>query len=157
MDKELLIELDKVLGECRDDGYISMSKDTDGLTRKAINEAVARGWLYKYNSYTYKLDSTGIDVLDFGTVEEYLLDKKSKRDSISTPPTTTTVIKAKNVVYGDTSGDIHQSSKSQTNNLTSRTTKYKTAQTKSKISKLEWVGIVLGAIASIVAIYEFLF
>lgn len=107
MDKELLIELDRILIKCRDRGHISMTKDTDGLTRRAIQEAEARGWIYKYNSYTYKLDSPGIDVLDFGTVEEFLLDRKSKRDS--TPPPTT-VFNAKNIVYGDTSGDIHQSS-----------------------------------------------
>jgi hypothetical protein len=153
MDKELLIELDKVLVECRDDGSICMTKDTNGLTRRAINEAVARGWLYKYNSYSYKLDSSGIDVLDFGTVEEFLSDKKSKRDTI-TPPTT--LINAKNVVYGDTVGEINQSSKNQTNNLTSNANKYKTAQTKPKISILEWVGIILGIIVSIIVIYQFL-
>lgn len=153
MDKELLIELDRILIKCRDRGYISMTKDTDRLTRKAINEAVARGWLYRHNSYTYKLDAPGIDVLDFGTVEEFLLDKKSKRDS--TPPPTT-LINAKNVVYGDTAGDVNQSSKSQTKNLTSNTIKYETAQTKPKISILEWVGIILGIIVSIIVIYQFL-
>jgi len=156
MDKELLIEIDKVLNDCRKHGLIPLTKTTYRLTRTAIQESESRGWLINSSPHTYKLTPIGIEVLDFGTVEEYLLDKKSKRDNISTLAPKT-VIKAKNVVYGDTSGDIHQSSKSQTKNLTSSTNKYKTAQTKSKISKLEWVGIVLGAIASIIAIYEFLF
>lgn len=153
MDKELLIELDRILKKCRNSGHISMTKDTDGLTRKAIQESEARGWIYKSNSYSYKIDSSGIDVLDFGSVEEFLLDKKLKRDNVSTP---TTVINAKNVVYGDTTGEVNQSSKSQTKNLTSNTIKYKTAQQKPKISIIEWVGIILGIIVSIIVIYQFL-
>ena len=153
MDKELLIEIDRILIKCRNRGHISMTKDTDGLTRKAINEAEARHWIYKYYSFTYKLTSLGIEVMDFGTTEEFLLDKKSKRDSIPSP---TTLINAENVVYGDTAGDVNQSSKSQTNNLTSSTIKYKTAQAKPKLSILEWVGIILGIIVSIIVIYQFL-
>ena len=109
MDKELLNELDNILIKCQNRGHISMTKDTDRLTRNAIKEAEACGWIYKHNSYTYKLTPSGIDVLDFGTVEEFLLDKKSKRDN---PPTPTTVFNAKNIVYGDTSGDIYQSQSS---------------------------------------------
>jgi len=154
MDKELLNEIDKVLNDCRKHGLLPLTKTTFRLTKTAIQESVSRGWLINSSPHIYKLSPIGIEVLDFGTVEEYLLDKKAKRNSISTP---TTVINAKNLVYGDTSGDINQSSKSQTNNLTSNTTMYNTAQTKRKISAIEWVAIVVGAIASIIAIYEFLF
>lgn len=78
MDKNLLSELDKVLNEAHDDGTVPLTKDTPDLTRRAILEAHARLWLIRSTPFTYKLSSSGIKVLDSGSVKKFMADQEPK-------------------------------------------------------------------------------
>ncbi|WP_163711406.1 hypothetical protein [Mangrovibacterium lignilyticum] len=108
MNKEISNVLFSVLTECRNDGFVVLTKDSPVELREAINEAKARNWICSKNPYSYELTPTGIDILDFSSLDEYLEHQRIIHESkkvIQQP-----VINAVNVLYGENHGTINQSS-----------------------------------------------
>ncbi len=151
MNEELLKELNNVIKACFDDPPIALYKDINPITRKAINTALSLNLIYEHRPHQYKLNENGMKVIQLGSIERYLeeLNSSSKQNS-------TNIINHGNFVIGDNSGTLNQSSDNFSNNRTTETTNNITTHTKSKMSIIEWAGLILGIIVSIIVIYQFL-
>lgn len=154
MTEELSKEIFNILTECRNRGMVSRHKGLSTLTRQAINESEARNWLYAHRSYSLKLTKEGVSVLDAGSVDTYLNDLLLERDRVSQ---SVNHIQADNVIYGNNSGNIIQST-DQINSTDSQLIKNNSIYPEKNAGKslLSIFSIVVGSIAALIAIYKFI-
>lgn len=150
MDEELLKEINKVIFECFNDPPIALFKGIDDLTRKAVNTSISLNLLYESRPHQYKLSPNGMRVVQLGSIEKYLSELEPKNTKQPT-----NIVNHGNLVVGDNSGLLNQSFDNSLNKRIKETTNNNTAQTKRKMSIVEWIGVILGIIVSIIIIYQF--
>ena len=155
MNKNLVESIDRMLKECRQRGFASVTKDSSNELRAAINEAKSRDWIRKRNEYSYELTPLGMEVLDFDSIENYLIHKKNKKEIESTI-LQQSIINAENVVYGNNHGTINQSSSNSFLNNSTSPTINETIESKSKkTSFVEWIVIIVTIVGGLIGIYQF--
>ena len=150
MNTDLARTIDDILNECREDGWVSVTKDTGGNIRKAIQEAKTRGWIQPRSEHSYELTSLGLEVNDCSSVESYLLIKKNKSHNSFSNQT----INANNVLLDENHGTFNQSSLKESN-LNPSSNKSKKSSLQHVIDIIKIIGVIIGIFAGLIAIYKF--
>jgi hypothetical protein len=81
MEKDTAINIDLILKECSERGWIAPTKDRPKNVHNAVRISEAKKWIEKRGTHSYGLTKIGHEILECGGVLEYL-SKKVKREKI---------------------------------------------------------------------------
>lgn len=141
----------EILTQCKTNGfYSSPAKDETKDRKVALNQAVTNNWLTESSRYRFELTSEGFKVLEAGSISKYQELKESKDKTVFNQ----TTIKTDNYIGGDNYGDL--SLNKDLNSPTTQNTVHKTIKESNKKSLMEYVAWIIGSIAGLAAIYEFI-
>jgi hypothetical protein len=140
-----------ILTECKNRGhYAPLGKQEPNDRKLALNEAIAFDFMKQDNPYRFTLTKEGFKVLEAGSISKYQELKGSENKTVLNQ----TTVNADNYVGGDNYGDL--SSNKNLNNPTIQNTVHKTIKESNKKSLMEIVAWIIGSIAGLAAIYEFI-
>jgi hypothetical protein len=87
MDKDLEQEINSVLTECQENGWVTWHRDTPEIRNKAIRHGKTLRFIQPKGRHSFELTSEGLKAIELGGVNEYRNDlesKDSKDDLIKT-------------------------------------------------------------------------
>lgn len=78
MDKELEQEINSVLTECQENGWVTWNNGTPEIRNKAIRHAKTLELIQTKGRHSFELTSLGLKAVELNGVKEYLNDLESK-------------------------------------------------------------------------------
>lgn len=146
--EELTTQMNDILSHLDKERWISFSKSDSGERFKACDKLRAFGLIEKYNQNSWRLTGEGYKAVEFGGIEEWYVNRK-KEQSLENSSSGDNI----SIITGN-NNNVNNSNI--VNSLDSKVSQKNSTDPKGRNSLIEKISWIVGIIAGLVAVYQFL-